>query len=57
MNPAGSKRGALESGQSVPRYAPRKRPAMDDDDMIEDFDLDPPDEEDDPGMDLEVRGA
>ncbi len=52
MNPAaGSKRPAPGEGQ----YVPRKRPAAEDDDMMEeDFDLEPPEDEFDEGPDLEV---
>ncbi|KAL4435029.1 hypothetical protein ABPG77_003854 [Micractinium sp. CCAP 211/92] len=53
MNPAaGSKRPAPGEGQ----YVPRKRPAAEDDDMMEeDFDLEPPEDEFDEGPDLEVE--
>lgn len=52
MNPAtGSKRPALGEGQ----YVPRKRPAVEDDDMMEeDFDLEPPEDDFDEGPDIEV---
>nr|BAE48221.1 DNA polymerase delta subunit [Chlorella sorokiniana] len=52
MNPAaGSKRPASGEGQQVPR----KRPAAEDDDMMEeDLDLEPPDDEFDEGPDIEV---
>ena len=50
--PVGAKRPAPEDRQ----YVPRKRPAADDDDIIEeDFDLEPPEDDvDEPMPDMEV---
>lgn len=51
---AGAKRPAPESGG---QYMPRKRPAAEDDDIMEeDFELEPPEDEFEDGADIEVGG-
>ena len=49
----GGKRPAPGEGQ----YAPRKRPAGEDDDMMEDFDMEPPEDDVDDVAALEVRAC
>lgn len=52
MNASGGKRPAPPEG-----YAPRKRAAAEEDDfpIEEDFDLEPPEDEDELGLDMEVQ--